>query len=140
MAWFNIFSFIVQTITSIPSALASTKELTSKHSHGAAGAEQAYDDFMTAATTVIYRFRLMAELGVPPPITGGLWTFPAVFRSSRVLTDATKDDPRRRPDRCRGLRCRNWRGHVPLPDRAAPGGLGWVDCPGFGGGIRAWSH
>ena len=90
MAWFNIFSFIVQTITSIPSALASTKELTSKHPHGTAGAEQAYADFMGSATTVIYRFRLVAELGVPPSIKGGLWTFPVVFRSNQILTDATE--------------------------------------------------
>jgi len=81
------FSF-EQFMTSLPSGLASMKQLTAHENKSAApGAEKAYVAFLQAATALVYRFGLVADLGVPPPMKGGLWTYPAVLRSHRVLVD-----------------------------------------------------
>jgi hypothetical protein len=79
---------VMQFMGSLPSEWLSMKQLISHDPRSAApGAEKAYVAFITAATSLIYRFGLLADLGVPPRLQGGLWTFPAVMRSHRVLVD-----------------------------------------------------
>jgi hypothetical protein len=88
MNLFNLVTSGMQAASSIPGGLLSAKQLTSREPKGPApGAERAYTAFISAAMSVLYRYSLMASLGVPPPLRGGMWTFPIVYRSHRVLAD-----------------------------------------------------
>ena len=85
---FGLFFSIEQIVTSFPSGLLSMKQLASHETKPAApGAEKAYLAFIEAATSMVYRFGLVAEMGVPPTLKGSVWTYPTVLRSHRVLVD-----------------------------------------------------
>lgn len=81
----------VQTITSLPSAILAVKQLAPNDGRRSApGAECAYINFINSASAVIYRFRLIADLGVPPQIKGAAWTWPVAIQSQRALIDSTE--------------------------------------------------
>lgn len=52
------------------------------------GAGAVYIAYQTAASEALVHLHYIISIGVPPPVVGGLWTWPQVFRSHRLFVDA----------------------------------------------------
>ena len=97
MDWYSLFLGIFSGAVGLPSAAVSTRELLSKSEMGnapgrAAHSPEALTAYLAhenAGAEYLFNLHLIAEVGVPPKLLGGLWTWPIVYRAHRHLVESS---------------------------------------------------
>jgi hypothetical protein len=81
---------IVQVAEGLPGTFSGLQGL-SKDARRRPGAATTYLAFQSSAADAVSNLRLIVNIGVPPPLKGGLWCWPAVYRAHRRLVDTTSE-------------------------------------------------
>jgi len=97
MDWSSLFLGIFPGAVLLPSAAVSTRQLLSKSEMGnapgrAAHSPEALTAYLAhenAGAEYLFNLHLIAEVGVPPKLLGGLWTWPIVYRAHRHLVESS---------------------------------------------------
>lgn len=78
-----------QFLQGIPGAWSAAREIRGELDSGShPGAVATYLSFQAGATEVILHLQLIADVGLPPKMAGGLWTWPTVWRSFKGLMES----------------------------------------------------
>jgi len=81
----------VSLLEGLPASLGAVKGLRPGPGAGStsrAGAGAAYLAYEAAASELLFHVQLIVNIGVPPSIKGGLWSYPVVYRSHQAMVDA----------------------------------------------------
>lgn len=88
---FSVLMPFANLLEGVPASLAAVRALHSGSSievSPSPAATSAYLAFEKGGVEMLFHVQLIAGIGLPPSIKGGLWSYPAVYRSHRAMVEA----------------------------------------------------